>query len=516
MKRHDTTLAMLRPRWIAMLALAALVPFLFTDIPPLIDLPGHIGRFAVPAAPADSPIHRYFEFRWLFSLNMGTDLLVEGLRHLVGLFPAVWLVTALIPAITVCGIAAVARTLNPHGAFGLPWALLFVFNFSFLWGFVNFSLAAGLALLGFALWVRLEHRAGLRALLFLTAAPLLVVCHAVGGMLLPLMIASWEVSRRPIADWRTLPVAMAGRLWPLLGVGVPVLAWRLIGDSTSGAMRWIAARKVEAVLEVVRDQNVFLDIGTVAGALAVFVLGLFWGARPRDGSLGLVILMAILFFAAPSLIAGTDRIDTRLAPIMFMLALALQDWSTVSAGRRRWIMRAGIALLAVRMLATTLSFIAYDRSYDRELAALDHVAPGARVLNLSLVDCRLSGWRTQRLEHLSNLATPLRQAWVNSHWTVSGVHSLQIKYRPSETYYRDASHFIWPAACIHYFRPFAERERHDLVETLPTLPLDKVDYLWVIGDKIPAGTPDARLERIWASDISELYRIRRGPPAGVR
>ena len=57
----------LRPlRWpvAGLIGLAFILPFLFVRIPPLIDLPGHLVRMAVAAAPANSPLHGYFSFTW--------------------------------------------------------------------------------------------------------------------------------------------------------------------------------------------------------------------------------------------------------------------------------------------------------------------------------------------------------------------------------------------------------------------------------------------------------------------
>ena len=57
--------------------LAAMVPLLWPAIPPLIDLPGHMGRYAVEVAPPGSPLHRWFHFEWAVIGNLGVD----GQRH---------------------------------------------------------------------------------------------------------------------------------------------------------------------------------------------------------------------------------------------------------------------------------------------------------------------------------------------------------------------------------------------------------------------------------------------------
>ena len=259
---------------------------------------------------------------------------------------------------------------------------------------------------------------------------------------------------------------------------------------------------------MVRDQDAVLDVGTVAAAARIALRGGRWGARGGRGAGAVVAFVAILFIATPSLISGSDRIDTRLAPLVPMLFFAVQDWSAVGRRRRRAVMCCGFALLGARLAITTASFVGYDRRYRLELSALDHVPQGARILALTRVDCVETAWRSERLEHLPALATLSRGAWVNAHWSIGGLQLLQVRFRPSPAYYRDPSQLIWPAACVDPRRRFDERDRHTLAETLPRLPLARVDYLWLLGARIPSRERNPRLTRVWSDDISELYLTR--------
>ena len=285
----------------------------------------------------------------------------------------------------------------------------------------------------------------------------------------------------------------------------------MFGAPGHGPTAWLVSRKVEAVAMMLRDQNAVLDIGSLIACVAVWVLGRRWGARLRGGTVGPILAGTLLFLVTPSLISGSNRIDTRLAPCIPLLAFALQDWRPVNARRRRAVAVAGILLLGARFAITTASFVGYRHRYDQELAALDHVRSGARVLNLTVSDCGLGSWRDTRIEHLANLATPIRQAWVNAQWSVSGLQLLDVRYRPSPDFYKDPSQRIWPEDCIDHHQPLALRARHGLLETMPFLPLDEVDYLWLIGGRLPSGYRDTRLHRIWATTTSELYLVRPRP-----
>lgn len=511
-------IAVLRWPLVCLLVALAGVPFLFTPIPPLTDVLGHIGRFAVQTAAPGDPLLRFFHFHWGLTLNLASDLIVQLLRPL-GVLPVVWALCAATPMLTVVGIIAIARVLNRRGAYALPWSLVFVYNFPFLWGFLNFSLTAACALIAFAAWVALASRSGWRAGLFLVITPLLLIGHGVAGIVAIALIvghAAWDEALYRPSAWRRSAWLRFGAVWPpVLAGGVALLGWKLLGRSDGGATLWLPGRKTDAILTMLRDQNALLDVGSVIACAVVWVLGQMWGARTRRGAAGAVIVMIALFLATPSLISGSDRIDTRLAPLIPMLAFALQDWSRVAPRRRRAILALGFALLALRFGVTSASFAGYQQRYTRELAALDHVPRGARILNLVQIDCGYSGWRTQRLEHLANLATPLKGAWVNAHWSVSGVQLLDVTYRPSPAFYRDPSQLLWPAHCFPPGSSYAARERHTLAETLPHLPLGKVDYLWLINDQLSANTQDPRLRLVWHDDISALYATQGGEASSV-
>lgn len=505
------TIAILRTPAMFLLAAVAAMPFLLTSIPPLTDVPGHIGQFSVQTAAAGDGLWRYFAFHWTLTLNLASDLLVQALHPILGVVPAVWLLCAATPALTVIGIMSLARVTNRKGAYALPWSLLFVFNFPFLWGFLNFALTEALSLIAFAGWVALERKRRLRAALFIALTPMLLVGHGVAGIAAIAMIvghAAWEHSLHRRSGWSGKAMNFLASIWPPILAGIVILVvWKASGSSDGGATMWLLRRKSGAIVHMLQDQNKVFDIGSVVCGLVLWLLGWRWGARLSGGPAGAVILVIALFLAAPSLLSGSDEIDTRLAPLIPMLAFAMQDWSRVDARRRRLIFLAGFSLLALRFAVTTVSFARYGHRYTRELAALSHISQGARVLNLSEVEC--DGWRSERLEHLSNLATTFRGAWVNSHWNIEGLQLLQVKYRPSSQYYNDPSQMVFPARCVDpTVKPYAGyRASQTAVQAVPSLPLDNVDYLWMIGVQLPPNYHDTRLHRVWNDDISELYAI---------
>ena len=150
-----------RPWWesrlcLTLVVLATMVPLIYPVIPPLVDLFGHMGRYRVELDLGHSPyLQQYFDYHWAAIGNLGVDLLVIPLGHLLGLEAAVKLIVLAIPPLTALGFLWVAREVHgripPTAFFALP----FIYGFPFLFGFVNFALSVALAFLAFGLWLRL-------------------------------------------------------------------------------------------------------------------------------------------------------------------------------------------------------------------------------------------------------------------------------------------------------------------------------------------------------------------------
>src|SRR4028119_1625405 len=93
-------------RWsLLALPLLAALPLLLPPIPPLIDVPGHMGRYKIALDLGQSPpLQAFYEFHWALVPNLGADLLVVPLAALFGLEPAVQIVALGIPALTVAAV----------------------------------------------------------------------------------------------------------------------------------------------------------------------------------------------------------------------------------------------------------------------------------------------------------------------------------------------------------------------------------------------------------------------------
>jgi hypothetical protein len=495
-ERRDFVLAMV---------LLSLVPLLWPDVPPLLDLPGHMGRYRVQLDLATSPeLQQFYGFEWAVIGNLGVDLLVELLEPLLGLEPAVKLIVLTIPALTAGGLLWVAYEVHgrvpPTALFALPFA----YNFPFLFGFVNFALAMGLALIAFAFWLRLArlNHPRMRAGLFMPISLLIWLVHAFGWGTLGVLAFSAELVRQHDLG-RNFFVAGFRAGIHCLSLTPPIallLLWRSNASGVTGDwFNW--ERKWDWIMMALRDRWEWFDIGALVLVTMLLLFAIF--SRRLTFSRNLVasaLFLAIVYILLPRIVFGSAYADMRLAPYVFAIALVgIRFPEGASLGFMRVMALAGLAFVLLRTGATTVSNWLYDRAYDRELAALDHVPRGARMVSFVGRRC-VEPWAMNRLLHLSGLAIVRNHAFSNDQWTMAGAQLLTVRYKPGWGFSRD------PTQVVTRFRCGGEVWR-TMNLAIASFPRDAYDYVWLISPP-PYDRSLARdLRPIWRSGSSVLYRV---------
>jgi hypothetical protein len=500
-------------RWaVAALALLAVLPLLWPDVPPLVDLPGHMGRYKVQLDIGSSAVLRqFYEFHWALIGNLGVDLLVVPLAKVFGLELAVKLIVMAIPPLTVGGFLWVAREVHgrvpPTALFALPFA----YGHPFIFGFVNFALSMALAFLAFALWLRLARlgRLRLRAAVFVPISLLLWVTHTFGWGTLGVMAFSAELVRQHDRGRNFVQAAFHSGVH-CLALAPPLLlmlAWRQghVGGDTGDWFNWRA--KFVWLITALRDRWRWFDVASVAAIMVLIVAAR--GSSRLSFSRNLAasaLFLLLVFICLPRIVFGSAYADMRLVPYLLavgVIAIRLKE----GAGPRfaRALAIAGMAFFLARVGAGTASFWMLDRDYDRELAALDHIPPGARLVSFVGSACH-QGWRMSRLEHLPALALVRKEAFSNDQWSMAGAQLLTAHYPQGGGFTRDPSQIVGPVKCR------GEIWR-SLNQSLAELPRDAFDYVWLI--RPPAYDPRLAggLEPIWRSGRSVLFRVAdRVPP----
>lgn len=492
---------------IALLILLSGLPLWAPDIPPLTDLPGHMGRYAVQLEGGAGPLSRWYAFDWHWVGNLGVDLLVQLLGPALGVEAATKTVVVAIPMLTAAGFLAAARAVHGRIPPTTILALPIAYNYAFNWGFVNFALSAALAFLLFAVWLSLARRGAFRfrAGAFVVLSLGLWTAHIFGWALLCVLafsaelVRQWDAGRRGVAWlWRSgitcLPLAM------------PVVPMALtFGEGGAGGQpfghtwfnwtlkgRWLAS--------ILRDRWEWLDKGSVAFLIGTVLAALMcWGgAQRRPQGLPLIIaaaIMLVLFAAMPFALLGSAYADMRLAP--YALATALLAIGMPKA-RPGWLALAAMSFLGIRVSATTLSLMQFDQNYTRELAALSHIPSHARVLALVGKPCRTT-WAVHRLDHLPSMATVRRRAFSNDQWQASGAQLLTVTYAQAGAFAADPSQFVTETSC-------ARRERMAYPRAIASFPRGAFDHVWVIQQ------PDEvaelfDLHLVWHDGRSALYKV---------
>lgn len=499
-------------RWfVVAMVLLAFVPLLYPPIPPLVDLPGHMGRFHVQMELAHSAnLQRYYEYHWALVGNLGVDLLVIPLAKLFGLEFATKLIVLCIPPLTVAGFLWVAREVHnripPTALFALPFA----FGHPFLFGFVNFALSMAFAFLAFGLWLRLGRldATRFRAALFVPISFVVFIAHTFGWGALGLMAFSAEAIRQHDAgrSWWRAGFKAALHASCLAGPLLLLLLWRHEaqgGGNTTDWFNWsLKALWIESAL---RDRWFTYDRNSMLLAMLVPGIALFSKRFSFSRNLAFSACALIGIFALlPRIVFGSAYADMRLAPYLFAVALtAIRFRGETHLPTARVLAIAGLAFMLMRTTTTTISLMRASDDMQRELIALDQVKPGGRVLFLGGRVC-FKEWALARKSQLGAMAIVRKDAMVNSEWQMPGAQLLTVRRDLGlGRWSNDPSQQVHPNECgnaIYY----------GLDRALATFPRGKFDYVWIV-QKFPYNPYLVKdWEKLYEDRDSVLFRTATG------
>jgi hypothetical protein len=385
------------------------------------------------------------------------------------------------------------RALNPKGAYAMGWSLMFVLGFPWVWGFLNFLLASGLSLLIFGLTQSMPARSPMKLFLLLAGQPIVFFCHAIGGLILPIMVVAATMGemldarkacpaneRHDPSTCMSLWDAVA-QCWPVVVTAALIIFWKMqLPATVDSALSWDFHAKRGMLQDVLRDQWEPLDMASALSSYALVVAGICLKAR-WNWRQGLPACAMIAFYMAlPARINGSQAVDVRMLSVVIMIVLGLQDWSRVQPRLARAIGWAGAILLAIRLVAITIGFIAYSHDYTSELQALDHVEPGTRIFELDGNSCSDVQWRMSRHDNLASLASLKREVWINKQWSIPGLDMLESRYNPAPDHPDYLSAMVWDPRC-------AAPDRPGLEQGIAHVPYSRVDYLWLLDTGVPPG-----------------------------
>ncbi len=490
--------------WLLLIACSA-IPVAVTSMPPLTDLGGHLGRYAVQIAPHDPHFAKWYTFKWGLIPNLGVDLLMQVLAPQFGLERSLWYVVLCIPMLQTVGVLALSRAAHgkipPTALFAVP----LVFSYPFMFGFLNFTLGLGLALCAAAAWIWLDrrHQGRIWTIAFGPVALVLWVCHFAAWALFAALAlsSSCQKIRGTFINW---PRSVLNLIVVLSPIAIPPVVTLVVAlfpaESGSGHggldISYDFLAKLGMLIMPFRDRWMVWDVGS-----ALLVLGFIgWTLRSTLWKFDAVLMCASVliglgYLISPTGVVGLWYVDLRIIPILLvMLLLAARPSDRMAARTRGFLVVTGIAFAMIRCALTTQSLHLSDLRWQREIAMLDHVPVGSTMITLVHESSDNDfNWLRERRQHLSGYGLVRRHIYSNDQWVVPGGQLLRVINK-------DAGPFITdPSQRVHTGLP-GEPDLDEIVAAVPkTIP-----YLWIIG--VPPSFHSTGWHQIANIDDVRLYR----------
>jgi hypothetical protein len=371
-----------RTWWVALIGLCVvlLAPLLVVDVPPLVDYPNHLARvFVLASLPHDPVLARFFQPHWAIIPNLALDLVAPPLIQVLPVYIVGRMLIAAAVLLPVLGTVAYNTALG-----GRWWPLgvgLIAYNSCLLYGFLNFSVGMGLALLLAAAWLRWRDDRPARAIALATiGAPVLFACHLMGLVFFGLLIGGAELFR--LYRERTIAAIVRSGAALVLVFAAPaalyaVSALNQLGDD---AQFMPPGEKLAQLVTTFVNYNWPLDMTAAGVAIAVpaMCLLLRWGRVPGRAALAMGLLL-IVFLAAPYAWKGTYYLDTRFAVMLGFMLFAGFVPARWPAAFRVAAVTVLVLLFAARMTLLTAAWVSHRADLADLRTALAPVRPGQAV-----------------------------------------------------------------------------------------------------------------------------------------
>ena len=501
-----------RPWWetrgfVIALMVLAILPLVVPEVPPMVDLPGHMGRYRI--ALGGSPLlDRYYSFHWLLSGNVGGDLVMVPLSRLLGVEVATKLVVMAIPVAIVGALFALAREVYGRAPPTLALAVPLIYTQPFLFGFLNYMLGVAAMLWTLWLFIRLGNRGRtrLRAALLLPLSGAVFLLHASAWGLLGLMAFAAEWTRRRQAgEGRGRAILTSGiSLLPLAAPLLLLLWWQ---SSATGLTRFQfdPLTKLMWVMFNSRDRWATPDI-MMGLALTIAVMTLWWRREMRwNATFGVAaVLIAVVYCLMPFWLFGSAYADLRLVPVLLMaVVLAMAPPSDEHIQFARVAAIGAVSFAVLRITLVTASFLVAAREQAATLPALDHVERGARIAVAVGDQCNF--WALHRNDHIGSLAIVRREAFSNDQWYLPGSVAVEIHYPQAGRYAHDRAQLLSNPDCPP-----------DILDTyMRGLPAAAFDYVWLVSAPSMPAEQSSRWRLVYAAPGSMLYRRIDAPTSAV-
>lgn len=465
--------------------LVCLVPLLLASNPPLHDYMFHIARIHILTCwQASSALQAHYVVGSFILPNIAFDVVAVLLAKVMPLELAGRVFIGLTLALQLSGCMALYRTL--HGRYGL-WPLaagLFLYNWIFLFGFLNYLFGIGVLLWTTAIWVKLAERsnAGVKLLCGTAFSLMLFFSHLIACGLFAVIVAGYEL-QRAFPMLRRQRAQALGDL--VVGASIFILPIGLFfASSTAGEA---GNRTSHSLVNLLRTPPIFVRallsgdyvVDAILLAAAVACLGILVGrgrlvvARPMV--LPLILLM-LSFLIMPHELFGGWGADTRIPIVIVFVLIA----SVRPMLHDRWWETASVVILAGAMIGQSAvrsyDWLGYD-AVIQEFRTAFATLPADSVLLIasetpvpSLQDINLRLWQPP-LPHVAALAVlEGRDIFVPDMFAHAGQQPITVT-EPFKAIYQYQINKPFEVATTEALQGFIGHAQQLLAETHSTKPL---------------------------------------------
>jgi len=510
---------MLGSTWFALAVLLAvtLAPLFATDTPPLHDYPFHLARIDAIAVLAGNATHAtHYQFGSFLLPNVAMDIATLGLTTFMTPALAGRVFLGILLMMLLGGTVVLHRVL--HGRFS-PWPFLaafFLYNWIFLYGFINYLFGVAVMLWSVAAWLAMAGAGVVRRLVVGSVLAMVILfCHLeafglfsviVGGLALSETVLYWRETRR---------VALGGLLLPAIPLGLAAAMFVKLSPTAGAAGHafvyegWIGWKPLVAYRSLLSSIP-WLDAVTL-GPLAALIAFVAWRRRLvlATSMLLPIVLLFVTFLLMPEALFSASYVDTRLPIAILLVTIASLDLRGLSRPEFIACTALAVGLLTARNIgiaedwyATAPTFAEYEAAFDRLPAGSTLYFATAEPFPKLAYDspAELSRWHPP-LKHVVSLASVGRDVFVPC--TIANPFQQPIALLPVDMAAKKLQ------GDIPFQTPTADTlaERVAEIRALHSPSAPSHDYLLLLRPQALKGAPPAGLVATTNGGSFTLFRI---------
>ncbi len=409
--------------------LIALTPLFVAVIPPIHDYPFHLARMEILASLPHSPFLRaHYEVGSYFLPNVGMDVAMMPLYHLFPIVTAGRVFLGLTLALILSGTVALHAAIHRRVSVWPLLAAFLLYNWIFLFGFLNYILGIGLALWAAAAWIAMMRRPALwRIVVGSVLSVAVLFCHLSAFGVLALIVGGFELQRAGALFRSDRLAAVRGLALAAVPMFVALAVFVAVSPASGEAHQMMGYRSGLGWKPMIAYRTLFTTIGWLdiltLTPIAVGAAWLMWRKRVRVAP-GMIVpfgLLVLAFLVLPFYIFGSEYGDARIPIAIAFVGIA----STTMDRVPRAMLLAVVALLTVRSVVIARDWMESDSRIAAITDAFHRLPKGATLFtatagpypSLNYIDeAGLALWHPP-LKHIASLAGLEPDVFVPSIWS---------------------------------------------------------------------------------------------------